>query len=165
MRGHMPVHRIRPATRRTDPGLQRPGSPPAARPHSLVSLVSRLLLAQAGVCAALGVGFSRRNLPWLALAVVIATAVAGLAALVRSGSHETWLIAVMAESGLVAIGLFRFAYAGYLGGTLLAIISLGTLLHPAVARAFAPMRAGAGQPVQPVLADGAAELQGSAAAP
>jgi hypothetical protein len=33
--------------------------------------------------------------------------------------------------------LFRFAYADYLGGTLLAIIALGALLHPSVARAFA----------------------------
>jgi len=136
----------------------------SARPHSLVSLVGRLLLAQAGACAALSVGFSRRNLPSLLLAVGIAAAVASLAALVRSGSHTSWLIAVTAESGLVAVGLFRFVYAGYLGGTLLAIITLGTLLHPAVSRAFAPVRAGAEAAVdRPGLPDGAGELQGSPA--
>lgn len=159
----MPVL-IRPATRRADAGRPRLAGRRIARPHPLVSLVSRLLVAQAGACAALGVCFSRRNLPWLLLAVVIAAVVAGLAALVRSGTHTTWFIAVMAESGLAATGLFRFAYAGYLGGTLLAIITLGTLLHPAVSRAFIPMRAGVEAAADhPGLADGAGELQGSAA--
>jgi hypothetical protein len=144
------------------------GPEPAAdqrlRPHSLVSLVSRLLVAQAGASAGLGVAFSRRNLPWLLLVLGIAVAVAGLAALVRSGSHTSWLAAITAESALVGVGLFRFAYAQYLGGTLLAIITLGTLLHPAVARAFTPLSRGAAAAADHLgLADGAGELQGSAA--
>ena len=139
---------------------------PGPRSHALVSLVSRLVVAEAGACAAIGVGYNRRHLPWLLLTVAVAVALCGLAALVRSGTHTVWLAAITVESGLVAVGLFRFAYAGYLGGTLLAIITLGTLLRPAVSRAFSaePDRAelAAGQPG---LAEGAAELQGSAASP
>jgi hypothetical protein len=105
---------------------------------SVTSLVARLLVGQAGASAAIGLGYSRRNMPWLVLTLIVAVALCGLAALVRSGSHQTWLIAITAESGLVAVGLFRFAYARYMGGTLLALITLGALLHPAVARAFAP---------------------------
>jgi hypothetical protein len=135
-------------------------------PHTAVSLVSRLLLGQAGACAAIGVGFSRRHMPWLLLTVLVAVVVCGLAALVRSGGHGTWLTAITVESALVAVGLFRFAYVDYLGGTLLAIITLGTLLHPAVSRAFA---VAPGQPERAVddlrLADEAAELQGSVASP
>jgi hypothetical protein len=109
----------------------------AARPHILVSLVGRLLLAQAGASAAIGLAYNRRNVPWLLLTIAVAVALCWLAAAVRSGGHATWLVAISAESTLVAIGLFRFAYARYMGGTLLAIVTLGTLLHPAVARAFA----------------------------
>ncbi len=89
-----------------------------------------------------------------------------LAALVRSGGHGTWLTAITVESVLVAVGLFRFAYTSYLGGTLLAIITLGTLLHPAVSRAFTAAR---GEPAAAAdelgLADEAADLQGSVASP
>jgi hypothetical protein len=111
---------------------------------SLTSLVGRLLVAQAGASAAIGLGYSRRNMPWLVLTLIVAVALCGLAGLVRSGSHPIWLFAITVESGLAAVGLFRFAYARYMGGTLLALITLGTLLHPAVARAFAtaPRRRG-----------------------
>lgn len=105
---------------------------------SITRLVARLLLAQAGASAAIGLGYSRRNMPWLVMTLIVAVALCGLAALVRSGSHPTWLIAITLESGLAAVGLFQFAYVRYMGGTLLALISLGTLSHPAVARAFAP---------------------------
>ena len=94
-------------------------------------------MAQAGASAAIGLGYSRRNAPWLLLTILVAVAVCGLAGLIRSGSHTAWLAAVSLEVCLVAVGLFLFAYDRYLGGTLLAIIALGTLLHPAVARAFA----------------------------
>jgi len=128
--------------------------------------VSRFIVAEAGACAAIGVGYNRRHLPWLLVTVLVAVALCGLAALVRSGTHTAWLAAITVQSGLVAVGLFRFAYARYLGGTLLAIITLGTLLRPQVSRAFsagttdAELTAG-----QPGLADSAAELQGSAAGP
>jgi hypothetical protein len=131
-----------------------------------VGLVARLLLAQAGACAAIGVGYSRRNLPWLLLTICVALTVCGLAALVRSGGHGPWLTAITVESALVAVGLFRFAYADYLGGTLLAIITLGTLLHPAVSRAFAAVP---GEPEAAgddlTLADEAVELDASVASP
>ena len=136
------------------------------RSHALVSLVSRLVVAEAGACAAIGVGYNRRHLPWLLLTVAVAVALCGLAALVRSGTHTAWLAAISVESGLVAVGLFRFAYARYLGGTLLAIVALGTLLHPQVSRAFTAGTTGAEPAVrQPGLAESAAELQGSAASP
>jgi hypothetical protein len=131
-----------------------------------VSLVSRFLAAEAGACAAIGVGYNRRHLPWLVATVAVAVALCGLAGLVRSGTHTAWLAAITVESALVAVGLFRFAYAGYLGGTLLAMITLGTLLHPAVSSAFTagqvPAEAALGHPG---LAESAAELQGSAVGP
>jgi hypothetical protein len=116
----------------------------ARTPGSLTSLVARLLVAQAGASAAIGLGYSRRNVPWLVLTLIVAVALCGLAGLARSGSHSTWLVAIAIESGLAAVGLFRFGYARYMGGTLLALITLVTLLHPAVARAFAtaPRRTG-----------------------
>jgi hypothetical protein len=153
----------------------RTGWPPASqrrrlvqgpRAHNLVSLVSRLLVAEAGACAAIGVSYHRRHLPWLLVTVALAVALCGLAALVRSGAHTAWLAAITAESALVAVGLFRFAYTRYLGGTLLAIITLGTLLHPAVSRAFSGEPSRADQAAgQPGLADGSAELQGSPVGP
>ncbi|HTX85012.1 MAG TPA: hypothetical protein VME44_22740 [Streptosporangiaceae bacterium] len=131
---------------------------------SVTSFVARLLVAQAGASAAIGLGYSRRNMPWLVLTLIVAVALCGLAGLVRSGSHPTWLVAITVESGLAAVGLFRFAYAGYMGGTLLALITLGTLLHPAVARAFAaaPRRLGhAGENV--ALAEGTPDAVGDPA--
>jgi hypothetical protein len=155
----------------------RSGGPPARqrgrlapsqgpRSHALVSLVSRLVVAEAGACAAIGISYNRRHLPWLLAGVAVAVALCGLAALVRSGTHTAWLAAITVESALVAVGLFRFAYARYLGGTLLAIIALGTLLHPQVSRAFTTGDARAVPAIgQPGLAESAAELQGSAAGP
>jgi hypothetical protein len=128
--------------------------------------VSRLLVAEAGACAAIGVGYSRRHLPSLLATVAVAVALCSLAALARSGTHAVWLAAITAESALVAVGLFRFAYARYLGGTLLAIITLGTLLHPQVSRAFSGASSGAEPAIgQPRLAESAGELQGSPAGP
>ncbi len=141
-------------------------SGPLLRPKPHVSLVSRLLLAQAVACGAIGFSYSRRNTPWLLLTIVLTLALFALAAIVRSGGHATWLTAITVESVLVAVGLFRFAYAGYLGGTLLAIMTLGTLLHPAVSRAFAAAH-GESEPAgdELGLADEAAELSGSVAGP
>ena len=173
----MPAHRTR---ARRSPAIQRPRPVPSPGPrlparllasrgpqlNGLVSLVSRLVVAEAGASAAIGAGYNRRNLPWLLVTIAVAVVLCSLAALVRSGTHTAWLAAITVESALVAVGLFRFAYARYLGGTLLAIITLGTLLHPAVSRAFsagpAGVQASAGQPG---LAESAAELQGSTAGP
>jgi hypothetical protein len=51
-------------------------------------------------------------------------------------SQSAWVLTVGAETAFLLFGLFRFATSRYLGGTLFAIITLGTLLHPAVERAF-----------------------------
>ena len=136
----------------------------ARRPGSLTSLVARLLVAQAGASAAIGLSYSRRNVPWLVLTLIVAVALCGLAGLARSGSHSTWLIAVSIESGLAAVGLFWFAYARYMGGTLFALITLATLLHPAVARAFAaaPRRNGQARE-HPAVAESAPEGVGDPA--
>ncbi len=134
-----------------------------ARQHTLISLVGRLLVAQAGAAAAIGLSFSRRNSPSLVLTLVAAIAVYGLAVAVRSGTQAAWLLAISAEASLVAVGLFRFAYARYLGGTLLAILALGTLLRPEVARAFAasprrrPLAPDQHGPIRPGLPEGAAD--------
>jgi hypothetical protein len=103
-------------------------------------VASRLLLAQAGASAAIGLSYGRRTAPSVLVTVVVAAAVCALAVVVRSGSHTGWLVAVGVEAVLVPAGLFRFAYARYLGGSLLAIVSLGVLLHPAVAGAFGRVR-------------------------
>lgn len=128
-------------------------------PSPLISLVGRLIVAQAGASAAIGLGYNRRNMPWLVLSIVASVALCALAGLVRSGRHASWLAAVSIESGLVAVALFRFAYARYMGGSLFAIISLGTLLHPAVARAFAVAPGRRQQvPEQLTFADGPADV-------
>ena len=123
-------------------------------------------MAEAGASAAIGFGYNRRHLPWLLVTLAVAVALCCLAALIGSGSHTAWLAAITVESSLAAFGLFRFTYAGYLGGTLLAIITLGTLLHPQVPRAFTAGASGAEQrAAHPGLAESAAELQGSPAGP
>src|SRR5215472_3318704 len=97
------------------------------RPHALAQLASRMLLAQAGASAVIGVAYSRRNAPWLVFTVVAAIVVCALAGVVRSGNHGAWLAAVGIEAALVATGVIEFVYARYLGGSLLAILSLGVL--------------------------------------
>ncbi len=123
---------------RRPPRTQQAKAGRAAGQHVLISLVGRLLVAQAGASAAIGISYTRRSTPSLVLTIIAAIAICGLAGVIRSGSQPAWLLAISVESTFVAVGLFRFAYARYLGGTLLAIVALGTLLHPRVARAFAP---------------------------
>jgi hypothetical protein len=113
-------------------------SPFTARRNAVVSLVSRLLAAQALVSLALALVYSHGNAGWLAFSLLSALAVGGLAAWVRSASHAAWLVTLGFEGVYVVIGLLLFGYSGYLGGTLLAIITVGTLLRPSVARAFVP---------------------------
>jgi hypothetical protein len=90
-----------------------------------------------------GLPFSRRQLSSILITLAMVAALCGLAFLVRSGTRTAWLVAVGFEVAFVAYGLSRFFAARYLGGTLFAIITLGTLIHPAVARAYAvaPLRA------------------------
>lgn len=116
-----------------------------SQPHALVRLVSRLMLAQSAVTGAIGLAYLRRNVTWLLFVLMVAVAVCLLAGLVRSGSHAAWVAAVTCEATLTLVGLVRVASAQYVGGTLLAIATLGVLVHPAVGRAF-DATAGRGQP-------------------
>ncbi len=109
------------------------------RPHPLVALVTRLVVAQAGLAAAIGLFYSRRHLPSILITLTLVAALCAVAFAVRTGSQAGWLLAVAAESAFVLFGLYRFATSRYLGGTLFGIITVGTLLHPAVARAFSSL--------------------------
>jgi len=107
----------------------------ASRPQDLVALIRRLIAVQAGLTVVLSLAFPG-GAAWLALALAISAGLAVLSGLVRSGTHAAWLTAVAAEAVCLAAGLARLVSARYLGGTLLAIVTLGALLHPAVSRAF-----------------------------
>ena len=77
---------------------------------------------------------------WLApgplFVLMLAVAAGLLAGLVRSGSHAAWVAAVTCEATLTLVGLVRVATGQYAGGSLLAIATLGLLVHPAAGRAF-----------------------------
>jgi hypothetical protein len=105
----------------------------------LVRLVTRLVVAQTIAAAAIGLPFSRRHLASVLITLAMVAALCVLVLVVRSGTRTAWLIAVGFEVAFVSYGLSRFFAARYLGGTLFAILALGTLAHPAVARAFAVM--------------------------
>jgi hypothetical protein len=133
--------------RATKPGgllARRPsGRPPGEPGRLLVRLVTRLVIAQAIAAVAVGLPFSKRQLSSILITLAMVAALCGLVFLVRAGTRTAWLVALGFEMVFVAYGLSRFFAARYLGGTLFAIITLGTLVHPAVARAYAvaPRRA------------------------
>ena len=133
--------------RATKPGgllARRPSVRPPGQPgRLLVRLVTRLVIAQAIAAAAVGLPFSKRQLSSVLITLAMVAALCGLVFLVRSGTKTAWLVALGFEMAFVAYGLSRFFAARYLGGTLFAIIAAGTLVHPAVARAYAvaPLRA------------------------
>jgi hypothetical protein len=101
-----------------------------------VCLVTRLVLAQAAVAAAVGLPFSRRHLPSILITLGLVASFCLLALLVRSGTRAAWLTAVAFEAAFFIYGVSRFVSARYVGGTLFAIVVVGSLLHPAVARAY-----------------------------
>jgi ribose/xylose/arabinose/galactoside ABC-type transport system permease subunit len=121
--------------------------------------VTRLVVAQAALAAAIGLLYSRRHLPSILITLMLVAALWGLALVVRSGTQAAWIFAIGFEAAFILFGLFRFFTSRYLGGTLFAIIALAALLHPAVARAFnTPVwraRQGHGQPGLAETADGA----------
>ena len=110
----------------------RPRSPRTAP----VRLVTRLVVAQALTAAAVGLAFSRRHLPSVLITLALVVSLCLLAFLVRSGTRAVWLTAVGFESVFFMYGVSRFVFARYVGGTLFAAVVAGTLLHPAVARAY-----------------------------
>ena len=127
------------------------------RRGELVALVTRLVVAQAGLTGAIGLSYSRRNAPWIVVILMLAVALCGLAAVLRSGSHSAWIFAIGFESAFIALGLFRFFTARFLGGTLFGLVTLGVLVHPAVARAFGGLP-GSGLPGSRSQALGGAQL-------
>ena len=113
---------------------------------ALLRLVIRLLVTQAVLAAAISLFFTRRQLPSLLVTLLVVAALCGLAAVARTGTHAAWAVILAAEGAYILIGLLRFATASFVGGTLLAIVTAGVLIHPAVARAFGagPRRASQG---------------------
>lgn len=114
--------------------------------HEMVRLVTRLLVAQALAGALIGLLFGRRHLTSVLITLAFVAAICGLAVLARTGTHAAWLIAITFEAAFFVYGLSAFVFTRYLGGTLLSLITLGTLLHPSVAGAFATVPGGAAAP-------------------
>ena len=153
--------------RATKPGGQRARRPsfrPPGEPgRLLVRLVTRLVVAQTIAAAAVGLPFSKRQLSSILITLAMVAALCVLAFLVRSGTRTAWLMAVGFEIAFVGFGLSRFFAARYVGGTLFAIMTAGTLLLPAVARAYAvaPLRAPEEEPPGELgLADAAGDACG-----
>lgn len=132
------------------------------RPGPLVRLVTRLITAQAAVTAAIGLSYSRRHVPSIIITLMLVAALLGLAALTRSGTHAAWVAAIGFESAFIMFGVIRFISSRYLGGTLFGMISLGVLLHPAVARAFSEIPEPAERPgeARPGLGEAGADALG-----
>jgi hypothetical protein len=107
-----------------------------------VRLVTRLVAAQAATAAAVGLAFSRRHMPSVLITLALVLSLCLLAFVVRSGSRGAWLTAVGFESVFFVYGVSRFVVARYVGGTLFALVVAGTLLHPAVARAYSAVPGG-----------------------
>jgi hypothetical protein len=119
--------------------MQRERSAPRGRRHApvpQVRLVTRLVVAQAAMAAAVGLLFSRRHLPSILITLGLVASLCLLALVVRSGTRAAWAVAVSAETAFFVYGVSRFVAARYVGGTLFAIVVVGALLHPAVARAY-----------------------------
>ena len=141
-------------------GTRGPGRP------APVCLVTRLVVAQAAVAAAVGLAFSRRHLPSVLITLALVVSLCLLALLVRSGTRAAWVTAVSAESLFFLYGVSRFVFARYAGGTLFALVVVGTLLHPAVARAYSAVSGGlpGHQRGEVGFGDGAGETFGEHAA-
>ena len=135
------------------------------RPGPLVRLVTRLITAQAAVAAAIGLSYSRRHVPSIIISLMLVAALLGLAALTRSGTAAAWVAAIGLESAFIMFGLIGFISSRYLGGTPFAMISMGVLLHPAVARAFSEIPGPAERPgeARPGLGEAGADALGDGA--
>jgi len=114
----------------------------SGRGHTLVRLVTRLVVVQAAVTAAIGLCYGRRHLGSLLITLALVAGCCLVALAARTGTRAAWGAALAYEAGFFLYGLSRFIVARYAGGTLLALVTAGTLLHPAVARAYsvAPRR-------------------------
>jgi hypothetical protein len=123
----------------TKPGTAGRGQ---ASRNPLVRVVTRLVYAQTISAAFVGMPFNRRHVSSVLLTLAMVAAFLLVALMVRTGSRGAWLVAVCYESAFFVYGLSRFLVARYVGGTLFALVVAGTLLHPAVVRAYsaAPTR-------------------------
>lgn len=117
-------------------GLANSGLATSGAGHPLVELATRFMVAQTVCSAAVGLFYARRHLVSILITLSLVAVLVGLVLLVRTGTHAAWLTALGLESIYLIFGLYRFATSRYLGGTLLAIVTLGVLAAPSVARAF-----------------------------
>jgi hypothetical protein len=131
-----------------------------------VRLVTGLVVAQAAAAAAVGLPFSRRHLPSILITLALVASFCLLALLVRSGTRTAWVIALGFEIAFFVYGVSRFVVARYVGGTLLAVVVVGALLQPAVARAYSavPGRAPGHERGEVGFGDAAGETFGEHAA-
>lgn len=116
--------------RRREPRQEGP------RPHTLVRVVSRLMVAQALAGGLVGLAFARRQVPSIFITLSLVVAVCLVAMLARTGTRAGWLITFAFESVYFLFGLSRFISARYVGGTLFSLIILVMMLHPPVTKAY-----------------------------
>lgn len=106
-----------------------------ARPP-LVRLVTRLAFAQTLTAGFTGLPFGRRHLSSILITLALVAGCFLVALMVRTGGRAAWSVAVCYEMAFFLYGLSRFMSARYVGGTLFSLVIAGTLMHPAVARAY-----------------------------
>ncbi len=141
---------------RSVPAGLRGTAPPGS--HELVRMTTRLVVAQAAIAAAVGLPFSRRHVSTIAMTLTLVAALCLLAAVARAGTPTARNVVLFFEVFIVVIGLYRFFFARYLGGTLFAIIITAVLLHPAVARAYGALPRRRGSGTETIRSDGAGTL-------
>jgi uncharacterized membrane-anchored protein len=71
---------------------------PGDNRSALVRLVSRLLVTQAALAAAIGLFFTRRHLPSVLITLLVVAVLCGLALVARTGTHAAW-VAILAAEG------------------------------------------------------------------
>ncbi len=121
--------------------------PESAREH--VGLVSRLLVAQAGIAGALSLAFSRRSVSVILTTLVFVAVLCALAVLANTGTPTARTAVLGFEFAIVVFGLYRFAFERYLGGTVFAIVVAAVLLHPAVVQAYGSASPGMSDSAEP----------------
>lgn len=118
-------------------GRRRERRQEGPRPHILVQVISRLMVAQAVAAGLVGLPFARRQLPSIFITLSLVVAVCLVAMLARTGTRAAWLVTFAFESAYFLFGVSRFISARYVGGTLFSLTILVMLLHPPVTRAYA----------------------------
>jgi hypothetical protein len=95
------------------------------------------MVAQAVAAGAVGLPFSRKQLPSVFITLSLVVAVCLVAMLARTGTRTAWMVTFSFEMVYFLFGLTRFVTARYVGGTLFSLIIAVMLLHPPVTRAYA----------------------------